>query len=310
MPSIITIRPERIDDTQAVAEVNRRAFDGLVEPVIAALARQHRSYDPALSLVAEQDGQVIGHALFLQHRMRLLGESVPAVSLGPIAVAPGLQKQGVGGQLIAAGHQAARERGCVLSFLLGHDTYYPRFGYRTRQHGASALELTRAMLGPGAHGTLQRRAPTEADLPALLTLWAHEESAVDFALHPGPSLLDWVSPHPQIASQVWLHGETLIGYTRIHQAEPHAPRCFLARDDESARAMAFALLTDHESIRLPLHPASASAAAFPAQPVAAAWSAGMACPLIPGVLDAFSAPVEAGARPPGRVIWPVMFDLA
>ena len=40
-----------------------------------------------------------------------------------------LQGQGIGDALIRAGLDALRERGCAISFVLGHDAYYPRFGY-------------------------------------------------------------------------------------------------------------------------------------------------------------------------------------
>jgi putative acetyltransferase len=306
----LNIRAETIADTQTIADINRRAFGGLFEPQIVALARQHASYDPALSLVAERDGQIVGHALFLRHRMRLMGEEVAIVGLGPIAAAPEFQKQGVGGALIEAGHSLARERGCVLSLLLGHDTYYPRFGYRTHQHGAASVEVTRAMLSGISSITLERRAPIDADIPALIALWEYEEAAVDFALRPGESVFDWHSPNRLIASEVWLRDDRVVGYTRVKETSPAAPICFLAADDDAARMIAHALLSDkHDFVALPLHPASASALAFPLRPVVQAWSAGMACPLVPGVLDAFTAQVGRGERPAGRVVWPVMFEV-
>ena len=53
----------------------------------------------------------------------------PILALGPIAVAPDQQGRGIGGALIAATVERATERGWPVICLLGHATYYPRFGF-------------------------------------------------------------------------------------------------------------------------------------------------------------------------------------
>lgn len=50
--------------------------------------------------------------------------------LAPLAVAPDRQGRGIGGALIRAAHTAAEQAGYLLIVLVGHPTYYPRFGYR------------------------------------------------------------------------------------------------------------------------------------------------------------------------------------
>jgi putative acetyltransferase len=52
-----------------------------------------------------------------------------AVALGPVAVAPDHQKQGIGDQLIRAGLAMCHDRGDDIVAVLGHPTYYPRFGF-------------------------------------------------------------------------------------------------------------------------------------------------------------------------------------
>jgi len=305
----MNIRHETSVDTQAIAEVNWRAFGDMAEPQIIALARQHSSFDPAWSLVAEQDDCVVGHVLFLRQRMRLMGAEIAAVSLGPIAILPEYQKQGIGAELIKAGHARAREQGYVLSFLLGHDTYYPRFGYRVHQHGTASVEITHEMLSAVSSVPLQTRAVTHTDIPVLIALWEYEESAVDFALYPGESVFDWISPNRLISSEVWLRDGVIVGYTRVKETEPSEPICFMAVDADAAIRMAHSLISVARSITLPLHPASASAKAFPVTPVVTSRAAGMACPLVAGVLDVFSDQVAHGERAAGRVIWPVMFEV-
>lgn len=302
------VRPETPADYAAIAAINVRAFgDRAAEATIVALHRQRAAFDPALSLVAEQDGRVVGHALFSPRDIRLLGETVRAVNLAPIAVDPAFQRGGVGGRLIEARHAAARALGYRLSFLLGHTSYYPRFGYQTDAYGAASVVAPAA--GPPGE-QLVTRAPAGGDLPALRELWLREEGAVDFAIEPGADLLEWLSPNPAIAAAVWLRGETVVGYTRVHAAEKARPRMFLAADHAAARAIAAAIAeaAGAASVTLPLHPASASAGAF-GRPKAESWEPAMACVLAPSPFEEYYARVVAGERVPGRPVWPVEFDL-
>ena len=305
---MVRIRPETIRDYPALAALHAHAFgERPAEALIVALHRQRPAFDPGLSLVAELNGRVLGHALFSPQTVRLLGQDVRAVCLAPIAVDPSAQRQGIGGQLIAAGHTIAREKGYALSFLLGHTSYYPRHGYLTRAYGASSLSLPTAGL-PAPD--LAARAPHEADIAALRALWRQAEADVDFALDPGGELLDWLSPNPAIAATVFLDGQELAGYTRVHAAAPAQPRTFLARDAGVARRMAAHLAAQARAgeMTLPLHPASAGAVELGGAECRA-WDAAMACPLQPSPFDAYYAEVAAGARAPGRVTWPVLFDL-
>lgn len=315
MPSTIKlhIRPERVTDYADIAALNTRAFGNRVgEPSLIALQRQSRVFDPELSLLAELDGQIVGHALFSPHQIRLLDTRVPAVNLAPLAVEPAYQGQGIGGLLITEGHAVAVSKGYTVSFLLGHPTYYPRFGYHTHAYGSSQLILP---IPASSHEPLTVRPPTAEDVSMLDALWQHEEQRVDMALQPGGDLLDWLSPHPAIQANVYLRDGVLVGYTRVHSDEPAKPRYFLARDAETARAivatMASMLQTGtHEmQFTLPLHPLSASAQAL-GHAECRSWEAGMACELGPSPLPAYLTQVREKRRPAGRVIWPVMFDLA
>lgn len=88
-----------------------------------------------LSVVAEQDGQVVGHAAFSHVRV---GETlVRALGLGPLAVLPEFQKQGVGTGLVKHGLRWSDELGVDAVFVLGDPAYYGRFGFRP----ASAWEI-------------------------------------------------------------------------------------------------------------------------------------------------------------------------
>jgi putative acetyltransferase len=302
------IRSEIIADAPAIADINIRAFGWrLGEPLLVALLRQYPHFTPELSLIAEVDGRAVGQALFLPYTMRLMGMSIPVVNLAPLAIHPDYQKQGIGGALIEEGHRIAREKGYVLSILLGHTEYYPRFGYRTGMFGSASIEIPTTSLPTPADFDV--RTPIDSDIPQLLKLWEHEEGRVDFSLMPSNSVLDWISPHPQITSTVYLSDGQIVGYTRIHAAQPTEPRYFLAADDDTARQMVALIGKDAASVKLPLHPHSASARAF-GKPQAQAWDAAMAYPLVPDALNAYISALSAKSYPPGRPIWGTAFDLA
>lgn len=300
------IRPETTDDYPGIAEVHAQAFGGASEALFVDLHRHRSAFDPELSLVAEVDGCVIGHALFSPRTIRLMDADVHAVSLGPIAVLPAYQRQGVGGVLIAEGHRVAAAKGCTVCYLVGHSTYYPRFGYRTHAYGTATVMVPTAEL---PESDLEATPVTYEDITALRELWRAHDGAVDFSIDPGTSLMDWISPNPAIRSLAFRDGDAIIGYVRRHEDRPADPACFLARDAGSARAVAGALAQETTAaLTLPIHPRTLSAGAFgPArvEPFAAA----MAIELAPSPLGEYFARIDGRRRPYGRVIRPVEFDL-
>ena len=84
----------------------------------------------ALSLVAEIDRGVVGHVAFSPARIELAqGGEAEALALGPIAVLPDVQRDGIGSLLMVRGFEECSALGHELIFLLGHPSYYPRFGF-------------------------------------------------------------------------------------------------------------------------------------------------------------------------------------
>lgn len=301
------IRPETVADYPSIAEVNARAFGKAREALIVSLHRHRADFDADLSLVAELDGTVVGHALFSPRSIRLMDVDVPAVSLGPIAVLPGYQGRGIGGALIEEGHRVAAAKGRAVSFLIGHRTYYPRFGYRTNAYGDATVLVPVAGLG---ESDLEETPVGLDHAEALHQLWRACEGPVDFAVDPGDAYMEWVSPNPNIRSVVYTRDNEIVGYARFDANKPEEPRTLLARGPDSARAVAASLASHStaETLTLPIHPRSAGAAAFlpaTARPMTAAMAIGLA----PGVLERYFEAVAVGARPLGRVIWPVEFDL-
>jgi putative acetyltransferase len=122
-----TIRPETPADYTAVYEVNKLAFDNRdAEP---RLVEALRGLPGVISLVAELDGQVVGHILFSPIHIETPNGNVPAISLAPLAVRPGYQNQGIGVALSRLGLEACQVQGHRIAIVLGHPNYYPRFGF-------------------------------------------------------------------------------------------------------------------------------------------------------------------------------------
>jgi putative acetyltransferase len=119
----IEIFEERADDIASVREVNRRAFGQELEANIVDALRSNGA--ALLSLVAKVNGQVVGHIMYSP----LLVNDVEGAGLGPMAVLPEHQRQGIGSKLIEAGTRTLKEAGCPFIVVLGHADYYPRFGF-------------------------------------------------------------------------------------------------------------------------------------------------------------------------------------
>jgi putative acetyltransferase len=127
---IVEIRPERPGDEEAIAEVNRAAFDDEYEVGIVAGIRDSEHFIPELSLVAEADGRIVGHIMFsIITLVRFDRPAEKILTLAPMSVLPAMQRKGIGSKLVRAGMEKARELGHEIVIVIGHPEYYPRFGF-------------------------------------------------------------------------------------------------------------------------------------------------------------------------------------
>jgi putative acetyltransferase len=81
-----------------------------------------------MSLVADENGQVAGHIAFSP--VQIDGASAGWHSLGPDAVWPEWQRQGIGSALIRTGLDRLRKLGSNGCVVLGEPEFYGRFGFR------------------------------------------------------------------------------------------------------------------------------------------------------------------------------------
>jgi putative acetyltransferase len=83
-------------------------------------------------VAVDEDGTIVGQSVTSAGRLiDEAGASRPILALGPISVAPEHQGRGIGGELIRATAAAASELGWPVIVLVGHATYYPRFGFES-----------------------------------------------------------------------------------------------------------------------------------------------------------------------------------
>jgi putative acetyltransferase len=122
----ILVRPEERRDWECVETIVGDAFGQDAE---ARLVSRLRSVTGVFSLVATVDDTVVGHVLFSPLTARSGMRAPIAYGLAPVAVAPTWQRRGIGAQLITVGLEELRSVGVGLVVVLGHASYYPRFGF-------------------------------------------------------------------------------------------------------------------------------------------------------------------------------------
>jgi len=130
----ITLREEIQTDYDAVFYLTEAAFKEMPysdhsEHHLVNRLRKSDAFIPALSIVAELDGKIVGHILLTKVFIENEKEAFEILTLAPVSVLPKFHRKGIGGKLIKEAHQKAKKLGYKAVVLLGHKDYYPRFGY-------------------------------------------------------------------------------------------------------------------------------------------------------------------------------------
>lgn len=112
----------------AIHAVNAAAFERAGEAQLVDALRAGGGL--VLSLVAEEEGAIVGHIAFSPVTVTQRdGGVAPGIGLAPMAVVPERQRAGIGGRLIAEGLRRLGEAGHRFCVVLGHPEYYPRHGF-------------------------------------------------------------------------------------------------------------------------------------------------------------------------------------
>ena len=144
MKQNIIVRPTTSADYETVYNLIQTAFqtaehtDGDEQDFAVGL-RNGGNYIPELDLVAELDGQLIGHIMFTKTFVtRPDGSYYPTLMVAPLSVLLEYRSMGIGSALMNEGFRIAMALGYSSAFLLGEPAYYQRFGYKpTSEFGIS-----------------------------------------------------------------------------------------------------------------------------------------------------------------------------
>lgn len=120
------IRPEAPTDRSAIRALIASAFETPAEADLVDALREQAK--PVISLVAEENGFILGHILFSPVTLSAHPE-LKVMGLAPMAVAPAHQRKGIGSALVRVGLERCQQLGFGAVVVLGHPGYYPRFGF-------------------------------------------------------------------------------------------------------------------------------------------------------------------------------------
>ena len=121
------IRLETPEDIESIHCVNEQAFGQENESKLIEKLRNRGVL--TISLVAIQDGEIVGHIAFSPVVLESECSSFEAIVLAPMAVLPTYQRKGIGSQMVRAGLEECYRLGHEIVVVLGHPDYYPRFGF-------------------------------------------------------------------------------------------------------------------------------------------------------------------------------------
>jgi len=126
----LIVRQESEKDYHCITQCNDLAFKQKGEGTLVEAIRKNPKFIPELSLVAEDDSEIIGHILFFPIVIESEQNNFSSLSLAPMSVLPEYQNKGIGTELVRSGLEKARELGFESVMVLGHEKYYPRFGFK------------------------------------------------------------------------------------------------------------------------------------------------------------------------------------
>jgi len=135
----IKIRHENPGDYVEIKKVHDLAFNQPNEGLLVEKLRSNPEFIAELSLIVEVEGNIIGHILFFPIWIYDENSRHQSLALAPMSVLPKYQKIGIGSRLVVRGLKIARELGYTSVIVVGHPTYYPKFGFvPASQYGIKA----------------------------------------------------------------------------------------------------------------------------------------------------------------------------
>ena len=153
------IRPEQKEDYTSIFDVHQSAFNRTVEAELVDRLRTTNYIHSELSLVAEENAEILGHILFTRVVIKDGNKTYPALALAPLGVKKDAQKQGIGRLLIEEGLKKAKYLGHKLIIVLGDPNFYSHFGFEP----ASRYEITPPAHFPEEAFLVKKLSPEDLD---------------------------------------------------------------------------------------------------------------------------------------------------
>ena len=125
----IIVRQETDRDRVKIHELNAKAFGQDAEARLVDNLRRSSSFIKELSILAEMNGEIVGHILLSKIHIEGSKGTFESLALAPMAVDQRVQRKGIGKRLIETGLHKARELGFTSVIVVGHKGYYPKFGF-------------------------------------------------------------------------------------------------------------------------------------------------------------------------------------
>jgi len=191
--------------------------------LVHELAHHFPTFDPGLSLVAQDEGADRGFALFLPRRFRLRGCEVPLVISSPFCTLPDTRGQAVGSFLLDTGLAALKDRGIRGAVVLGGQEFFSKRGYvgafnlYTIDARRDLLEAVVAERGLGDRDTW--RGLTAEDIPKLRAIYARNYSGVCGSEIRSELPIDWESSGEAAYTLVLEQAGAVRGYLRFRVRE-------------------------------------------------------------------------------------------
>jgi predicted N-acetyltransferase YhbS len=131
----INIRQETEKDYKSSEAVVEKAFENAEhsdhkEQILVDKLRRSDVFILELSLVAEYNKEIIVHIMLTKLSIENEDDIYESLALAPVSVLPQYQNKGVGSKLIYKSLRISKELGYESVIVLGHDKYYPRFGFK------------------------------------------------------------------------------------------------------------------------------------------------------------------------------------
>jgi putative acetyltransferase len=130
MDAAMTIRDATPADYPAIRAVISHAFGQTEEANLVEKLRADG--DVLVDLVHASDIAIQGHIFYSPLAIEGPDYTIKAAALAPVSVLKGSQKSGIGSALIRAGNARCAELGLDAIVVLGHEAYYPKFGFSAK----------------------------------------------------------------------------------------------------------------------------------------------------------------------------------